>query len=89
MQDDYVKKAVDMFSKFSLALVGIGTLEPSKLLANSGNVFSEEELNELKEDNAFGDICLHFFNKSGNPIKIFLTRIFHHEIISQLSTHCY
>src|SRR5699024_438788 len=74
IQDEYVKKAIDMFSEISLALVGIGTLEPSKLLANRGNVFSEQELEELEENGAIGDICLHFFNDEGNPIESCLNK---------------
>jgi len=74
MQDEYVRNAIDMFNKISLALVGIGTLEPSKLLANSGNIFSEEELHELEEKGAIGDICLHFFDEQGNPIETSLNK---------------
>lgn len=74
MQDEYVRKAINMFSEISLALVGIGTLEPSKLLANSGNVFSEQELNELEENGAIGDICLHFFDAEGNALETSLNK---------------
>jgi len=68
LKDEFVKKAIDMFKEVSLTLVGIGTLEPSQLLANSGNIFSEKELEELNENGAIGDICLHFFDESGSPI---------------------
>ncbi len=74
MQDEFVQKAINMFSEITLALVGIGTLEPSKLLANSGNVFSEKELEELKEEGAIGDICLHFFDEKGNPTETSLNK---------------
>lgn len=74
MQDEYVMKAINMFNEISLALVGIGTLEPSKLLANSGNVFSEQELNELEENGAIGDICLHFFDDEGNALETSLNK---------------
>lgn len=40
--------------------------EPSKLLADSGNVFTVAELTGL---GAAGDICLHFFDVDGRPIK--------------------
>src|SRR5699024_2899382 len=46
-----------------------GTLEPSRLLANSGNVFTQKELERLEKNGAIGDICLHFFNEQGTPIK--------------------
>jgi DNA-binding transcriptional regulator LsrR (DeoR family) len=56
------------FEKLTLALVGIGALHPSRLLGESGNVFSEEELSELEALGAVGDICLRFFDRSGLPV---------------------
>lgn len=67
MKDQFIKEAVTLFDEVTLALVGIGSVEPSKLLASSGNVFSEEELDVLREAGAVGDICLRFFDKMGNP----------------------
>jgi DNA-binding transcriptional regulator LsrR (DeoR family) len=55
-----------------MALVGIGTVQPSKLLAESGNIFSEEELDTLRRNGAIGDILLHFFDEDGIPVKSFL-----------------
>jgi len=69
MKDGFVKQAINMFDQVSVALVGIGTLEPSRLLANSGNVFTQKELERLEKNGAIGDICLHFFNEQGTPIK--------------------
>ena len=68
-EDDYVKLALDMFKEITTAIVGIGTMKPSELLANSGNFFSPEELESLKDIGAVGDICLHFFNDQGNPVR--------------------
>jgi DNA-binding transcriptional regulator LsrR (DeoR family) len=48
--------------------VGIGSVEPSRLLASSGNVFSPEELNTLRAQGAVGDVCLRFFDSSGLPV---------------------
>jgi DNA-binding transcriptional regulator LsrR (DeoR family) len=52
----------------SMALVGIGAVEPSKLLASSGNVFSSEELEMLRSRGAVGDICVRFFDARGRPV---------------------
>jgi DNA-binding transcriptional regulator LsrR (DeoR family) len=41
---------------------------PCKLLAASGNVFTEEERRELQELGAVGDICLRFFDAYGVPV---------------------
>jgi DNA-binding transcriptional regulator LsrR (DeoR family) len=57
-----------MFNQVTLALVGIGTVEPSGLLASSGNIFSPQELDMLRKAGAVGDICLRFFDNSGNPV---------------------
>ena len=56
------------FDGLTLALVGIGALRPSRLLGESGNVFSERELDELDRLGAVGDICLRFFDESGTPV---------------------
>lgn len=68
LADPFVQQAVTLFDEISLALVGIGSLEPSGLLASSGNVFSAEELHALSEAGAVGDICLHFFAADGTPV---------------------
>lgn len=69
LSDRYVQQATARFEQVSLALVGIGSVEPSGLLASSGNIFSPEELEMLREAGAVGDICLRFFDKSGIPVE--------------------
>lgn len=69
LRDTFVSHAVETFDKLTLALVGIGSLEPSVLLARSGNVFSLEELETLRAANAVGDVCLRFFDGEGRHIQ--------------------
>lgn len=52
----------------NMAIVGIGDLEPSQLLKNSGNYYNEEMLQLLAERGAVGDICLHYYDESGKPV---------------------
>ncbi len=68
LDDPYVGNVMAMFDKVDLALVGIGDVEPSKLLAQSGNKFSSDELEILREKGAVGDILLRFFDADGNPV---------------------
>lgn len=68
LKDRFVKETIDQFSKVTLALVGIGTTEPSRGLASSGNVFSPGEVRQLAGKGAVGDICLRFFNPLGQPV---------------------
>jgi DNA-binding transcriptional regulator LsrR (DeoR family) len=69
MEDEYVNDVIKMFDTVTLALVGIGSIEPSRLLSLSGNIFSQEEQDFLREKNAVGDILLRFFNAQGKPIE--------------------
>ena len=64
-----MKDALKRFDEVSLALVGIGSVDPSQLLALSGNVFSPKELDQLRQQGAVGDVCLRFFDVDGNPIE--------------------
>ncbi len=68
MRDQFVQEAMAWFRSVSVALVGIGAVEPSKMLAASGNVFSNQELKLLSNKGAVGDICLRFFDAAGQPV---------------------
>ncbi|MFQ5752456.1 MAG: sugar-binding transcriptional regulator [bacterium] len=78
LQDHFVNQAVEKFNSVTLALVGIGALEPSRLLASSGNRFTPKELEELQKMGAVGDICLRFFDMNGVPIN----SVFNERVIS-------
>ncbi len=69
LQDDhFTSEVLALFDQVTLALVGIGAVEPSDLLARSGNVFSPDELAILKAHGAVGDLCLRFFDQTGTPV---------------------
>jgi DNA-binding transcriptional regulator LsrR (DeoR family) len=68
VKDAAVQEAARLFAKLDLALVGIGSLEPSSLLASSGNIFSLEERKHLRRSGAVGDICFQFIDKKGGLI---------------------
>lgn len=68
MKDQFVQEALGLFKSVTVALVGIGAVEPSKMLAASGNVFSRDELRLLSSKGAVGDICLRFFDAAGQPV---------------------
>ena len=68
LEDPFVREAMSLFDQITMALVGIGRVAPSSLLAQSGNIFSETELNMLREENAVGDILLRFFDAEGDPV---------------------
>jgi DNA-binding transcriptional regulator LsrR (DeoR family) len=73
-REPLIREAVESFRHLDIALVGIGSMEPSRLLASSGNVFSAEERSELRRLGAVGDICFRYFDARGVPIKSSLMR---------------
>lgn len=69
LSDPYVRETTDLFGKITLAIVGIGAIEPSSMLARSGNVFSSRELAEIAEAGGVGDMSLRFFDAAGRPVR--------------------
>lgn len=67
--DEVTQSAIKLFDKVTIALVGIGAIDPSPLLAQSGNIFAPEEYELLREANAVGDILERFFDENGELVK--------------------
>ena len=68
MREQYVQSAVRLWDALDTVIVGIGALEPSRMLVSSGNYFTQDERAELMKQGAIGDICLHYFSRAGQPI---------------------
>ena len=68
LEDPFILESMKYFEQISLALVGIGEVQPSSLLATSGNVFTADELASLRQSGAVGDILVRFFDQDGQPI---------------------
>ena len=66
--DESAQQAIRLFDQVTTALVGIGAIDPSPLLAQSGNIFSPKEYDLLRKANAVGDILERFFDQNGNLV---------------------
>jgi DNA-binding transcriptional regulator LsrR (DeoR family) len=69
LEEPYVKDASDAWLNLSILLAGIGSLDPSPLLKESGNAIPLEDQAELRQRGAIGDVCLRFFDEHGHPVK--------------------
>ena len=69
LSDPYVRETMDMFQKITLAFIGIGAIEPSSMLARSGNVFSSSELQNVTDAGGVGEFSLRFFDKDGRLVE--------------------
>ncbi|MFD3488633.1 sugar-binding transcriptional regulator [Streptomyces sp. NPDC058665] len=56
------------WSRLTLALLGIGSLDPSPLLRRSGNAITAEDQRALKKLGAVGDVCARYFDADGNSV---------------------
>lgn len=66
--DSVVSDVMAAWQRLTMVLVGVGSLEPSPLLRDSGNAIADDEQRELRRAGAVGDICLHFFDELGAPV---------------------
>ena len=69
MKDPAVRRVMMLLPTVTIALVGIGSLEPSALLRESGNMTTAEDAVELRAEGAVGDVCLRFFDADGAPVR--------------------
>jgi DNA-binding transcriptional regulator LsrR (DeoR family) len=65
MSDRYLGSLTEEWAHLTTLLAGIGTLEPSKLLASSGNAVDQTEAAALRKAHAVGDVFLRFFDEQG------------------------
>ena len=69
VKDASIGDVMKSWKELDLALVGIGSLEPSPLLRQSGNALTEAEQDQLPNAGAVGDVCLRFFDVNGATVK--------------------
>ncbi len=69
LADNFAQPALRLFDQVTTAMVGIGAIDPSPLLAQSGNIFAPQELRLLRQQGAIGDILLRFFDHNGNLVE--------------------
>jgi DNA-binding transcriptional regulator LsrR (DeoR family) len=68
MGDPSVREVTDLWAQLDVALVGIGSLEPSPLAQRSGNAMQEAEQQSLRELGAVGDVCFRYFDSNGKHV---------------------
>lgn len=69
LQDPAVIGVHRAWKQLTVALVGIGSVQPSPLLQRSGNAIDPAQQTELRHLGAVGDVCLRFFDHDGQLIE--------------------
>ncbi len=68
LAEPYTQELVQAWDDLTVVLAGIGSVQPSPLLLQSGNALGEEELARLRDLGAVGDVCLRFYDTDGAPV---------------------
>ena len=61
----------DVFERYdhlSAVLMGVGALPPSRLLLESSSMITDDDIAELEDAGAVGDVCMRFFDANGEPV---------------------
>nr|WP_296067846.1 sugar-binding transcriptional regulator [uncultured Actinoplanes sp.] len=68
LNEPSIAAVIEAWHDLTVALVGVGSLEPSTLLRQSGNAIAAEEEQRLREAGAIGDVCMRFFDEDGRHV---------------------
>ena len=69
LADPSMQEVTRHWRELTMAIMGIGSIEPSNALAESGNAFSADEREALIEAGAVGDICHRIFSADGSLVR--------------------
>lgn len=67
-QDSYARHALDQLNHVDLALLSIGSVEPSPPLEPGRNFFTAQQLKVVRQAGAVGEVCLRYLDADGNPV---------------------
>lgn len=69
LRDPSMQDVSQHWNDLTMAIMGIGSIEPSDVLATSGNAFAAEEREALLAQGAVGDICHRIFRADGTLVR--------------------
>lgn len=65
MKESAIQKVFKMAGKMDIALLGIGAPDPTSTVVKTGYI-TTAMLKKIKEENICGDICMNFYDETGN-----------------------
>ena len=69
MNDASIAQVISLFPTITVALVGIGSLDPSPLARRSGYSLADREEVALRAGGAVGDVCFRYFDAEGHQVR--------------------
>ena len=74
LRAEHIASVVNSYKDIDLAIVGIGTVAPARASLLRAGYMTVDQLDELRQAGAVGDVCVNHFDIEGNIIDIPLTR---------------
>jgi DNA-binding transcriptional regulator LsrR (DeoR family) len=68
LRDPQFREALGACDELTVVLLGIGSLDPSRLLVESGNALPDADRAQLRALGAIGDVSMHFFDEAGQAV---------------------
>ena len=68
MEGPAMQDVAQRWRALTMAVMGVGGIEPSDILAESGNAFARDERRALLDEGAVGDICHRVFRADGSVV---------------------
>lgn len=68
LKDPQISKVLNAAAKANIAIVGVGAMNKESVAINTG-IFSDEEIQRLRDKGAVGDIGLNFYNIHGERVE--------------------
>lgn len=68
LADNHIQMAISLFSKITLAFVGVGSPTSHTILARDSSILTQEDLTDVLHHQAVGDIALRFIDEHGQLV---------------------
>jgi DNA-binding transcriptional regulator LsrR (DeoR family) len=68
LKDPQISKVLNAAAKANIAIVGVGAMNKESVAINTG-IFTNEEIQRLRDKGAVGDIGLNFYNSNGERVE--------------------
>ena len=65
--EERIRRVLELAKRVDMALVGIGGIDPTSTLMDTGDI-QEDEKEELLRQEVVGNICGNFYNRLGEPV---------------------
>lgn len=68
--DSQISETLELASKASVAVIGMGVLSPDSILLQIGRILNQDDKKQLEQAGAVGDVVLRYLDANGHPLNL-------------------